>query len=187
MRLLSLHAKDVRLNFDVVRHPVVHLLYCWTCSVPFGEFSYRVGGDGTIELLQVAPRQPTMEFGSEGPYDGYTGVFPYRQVGLQQQTADEQRMLTARQSDDSDGDDDDELFSPRHQVGGYPLIYNPGKVFCPVCSVEMPLLAAICDDATGNDPFGVEPEHSFAGNGGVQMLFHFCRGCSVVSAYHSCD
>jgi hypothetical protein len=61
------------------------------------------------------------------------------------------------------------------------------SISCPVCSTEMPLLAAICDDATGNDPFGVEVENSFVGNGGVQMIFHLCRECSVVSAYHSCD
>jgi hypothetical protein len=100
--------------------------------------------------------------------------------------ANEQKKLLARQSSDSD-DDDDDLFSPRHQVGGPPFIYNPSKTFCPLCSTEMPVLAAICDSAIGNDPFGVEQENSFTGNGGVQMLFQFCRDCSVVSAYQSCD
>lgn len=186
IRLLSLYGKDGRLNFDAVRHSVVHLLYCWTCSVPFGEFSYKVDADGSVEVLQVPPRQPGVEFGLEGPYDEYIGVFPLRQVALQSITADEENKLLARQSSDSD-DGDDDLYSPRHQVGGYPFIYNPSKTFCPSCSTEMPLLATICDDATGNDPFGVEPENSFTGNGGVQMVFHFCRACSVVSVYHSCE
>jgi hypothetical protein len=101
-------------------------------------------------------------------------------------TADEQKTLQARVLSDSE-DDDEDLFAPRHQLGGYPFIYNPSKTFCPVCSKEMPVLAAICDSTIGNDAFGVEAENSFTGNGGVQMLFQFCRDCSVVSAYQSCD
>jgi|HubBroStandDraft_4_1064222.scaffolds.fasta_scaffold01806_3 hypothetical protein len=186
MRLLSLDAKDERLRFDPVRQPVVHLLYCWTCSIPFGEFTYKVTSDGSVELLQVPPRKPEMEFGQEGPYEGYTGVFPHRQVSLQPLTADEEKQLRARVVDDFD-DGDEDLFTPRHQVGGYPFIYNPSKTSCPLCSSEMPLLAAICDSSIGNDAFGIEPENSFTGNGGVQMLFQFCRDCSVVSAYQSCD
>ena len=187
-RLLSLYAKDRRLSFDATRHSVVHLLYCWTCSIPFGDFSYRVDADGAIEVLQVPPRQPQSEFGLKGPYDGYTGVFPHLQIALQALTVEEQNKLLARRSDDfGDDDADDNLYSARHQVGGHPFINNPASVSCPVCSIEMPLLAAVCDDATGNDPFGVDPENSFVGNGGVQMVFHFCRACSVMSAYHSCD
>jgi len=126
-----------------------------------------------------------MEFGSDGPYEAYTGVFPHRNVTLQRLAADEENKLRARLSGEFDEDDD--LFSPRHQVGGSPFIDNPTNISCPVCSTEMPLLAAICDDATGNNPFGVEVANSFVGNGGVQMIFHLCRECSVVGAYHSCD
>jgi hypothetical protein len=186
MRVLSLYAEDGRLAFDPVRHPVVHLLYCWTCSLPFGQFSYKVAGNGSVELLHVPPRQPKLEFGMEGPYDGFQGIFPHRHVALQPMTADEQKTLQARVLSDSE-DDDEDLFAPRHQLGGYPFIYNPSKTFCPVCSKEMPVLAAICDSTIGNDAFGVEAENSFTGNGGVQMLFQFCRDCSVVSAYQSCD
>jgi hypothetical protein len=75
MRLLSLYAKDERLGFDPVRQAVVHLLYCWTCSVPFGEFSYKVGSDGSVEVLQVPPRQPEMEFGQEGPYESLRRLY----------------------------------------------------------------------------------------------------------------
>jgi hypothetical protein len=168
---------------------VVHLLYCWTCSIPFGDFSYRVEADGSISLLQVPARQPESEFGLSGPYDGYIGVFPHRYVALRPLTVDEQNKLAVRLSGNFDDDSEDEydLYSARHQVGGQPFIDNPTSISCPVCSKEIPLLAAICDDATGNDPFGIKPEYSFAGNGGVQIVFHFCRVCSVISAYHSCD
>ena len=51
----------------------------------------------------------------------------------------------------------------------------------------MPFLAAICDDATGSDPFGVREHDSFVGNVGVHVVFNFWRDFSVVSAYHSND
>ncbi len=184
LRLLSLSARDRALNFDDARHPVVHLLYCWTCSIPYGEFSYQINRDGSVEILEVPPRQPKAEFGPEGPYDGYTGLFPHRDVSLQPLSDTQQKELEARQREGAQ-DNFDAYFG--HQVGGYPFIYNPCKSFCPKCSNEMPVLAAICDSATGNDDFSNEPSETFTGNSGVQMVFQFCRDCSVVTAYHSCD
>jgi hypothetical protein len=190
LRLLSLDAKDTRLNLDAARHPLVHLLYCWTCSIPFGEFSYKIKSDGSVELLQAPPRQgPKVEHGEAGPYDGYTGVFPHQRVALRPISDDAQRRLTEFQTDQSVYDEsEDDLFEPRHQIGGFPFVYNPTKTFCPVCSMEMPVLAAICDDARGNDRIQEDVEKTFVGSGGgAQMMFQFCRACSVVSAYHSMD
>jgi len=184
LRLLSLHAADPALNFDRSHHPTVHLLYCWTCSIPYGEFSYQINADGSIKLLEVPPRQPASEFGPDGPYDGYTGQFPLCQVSLQPLSESEQRQLLARQAE---GAEDDIDVYHNHQVGGYPSIENPCKAFCPVCSKEMPLLASISDNATGGEGFNDEPENTFTDNCGVQMIFLFCRNCSVVTAYHSCD
>jgi hypothetical protein len=59
-----------------------------------------------VELLQVQLRQPEMEFGQEGPYEGYTGVFSHRQVSLQPVIADEEKQLRARVLDDFDDDDE---------------------------------------------------------------------------------
>jgi hypothetical protein len=182
LRLLSLYARDGRLHINSDSTSVVHLLYCWTCSIPFGEFSYRLGADGSVELLKV-PARYEHEIGLKGPYGGYTGIFQNRRVSLQPMSTEGQERLERRFLTNSDGNDQSEW----HQVGGYPAINNPSKTSCPLCSLDMPLLAAICDDATGNRPFQVSPQDSFTGNGGVQMVFHFCRNCSVVSAYHSSD
>jgi hypothetical protein len=184
LRLLSLYSKDPVLNLDHNRHPSVHLLYCWTCSIPYGEFSYEVNRDGSVKILEIPPRQPESEFGPEGLYDGDTGLFPARRVALQPLSDAQQQELKARQVEDAP-DDIDAYFG--HQIGGYPFIYNPSKAFCPKCSKEMPGLAAISDCAAGNNDFSDEPGETFTGNSGVQMVFHFCRDCSVVSAYHSCD
>lgn len=64
---------------------------------------------------------------------------------------------------------------------------NPQTLTCPSCSKEMPVLATICNDATGNDPWKREDSSTFAGNGGVLMVFQLCRDCAIVSAYQSCD
>lgn len=184
LRLLSLSASDPVLNFDPTSYPVVHLLYCWTCSIPYGEFSYQIDRDGGVKLVEIPPRQPESEFGPEGPYDGFTGLFPAHRVALEPLTDTEQEALETRQAED--GYDNSDLYFG-HQVGGYPMIYNPWKAFCRKCSKEMPLLASICDDAAGNGNFSDEPEKTFTGNNGVQMVFSFCRDCALVTAYHSCD
>ena len=100
--------------------------------------------------------------------------------------------LSPEQQDDqiarffSDSETDDKVGSG-HQIGGYPKIDNPSKTFCPMCSADMPVLATICDDATGNNPERVKGSDTFTDNRGVQMVFNFCRNCSVISAYHSND
>lgn len=186
LRILSLCAKDSRLNVDGAKTPFVHLLYCWTCSIPYGEFSYRVNGDGSVDIVQIPERQPDSEFGLEGPYDGYTGVYPPLKIALTpMDDVGDARLAEARKN--LEYDLDDELFEPRHQIGGSPFLYNPQTLACPRCSKEMPLLASICDDATGNDPRKDEVLTTFVGNGGVQMVFQFCRDCAIVSAYHSAD
>jgi len=186
VRVMSLDGQDERLNLDPERHAVVHLLYCWTCGIPYQEFAYRMKRDGSVELLRVAPRMPGVELGPEGPYEGYTGVFPAQRVSLEAISTEGQRKLKARHAGEA-VEDHGGLFDLHHQVGGYPVILNPQLRYCPVCDEEMPLLAAICNEAAGNDPVGVRDEDTFVGNCGVQMVFNFCRKCSVVSAYHSSD
>ena len=187
LRVLSLSAKDAALDFDCAKTPFIHLLYCWTCSIPYGSFSYRMNEDGSVKLLQIPERMPDTEFGLAGPYEGYTGEFALCHVSLIPQSDSEGKKLKERWSSNAEDETDHPAFEPRHQVGGYPFIYNPFKLNCPECSREMKLLASICNDATGNNPWQSEPSKSFVDNGGVQMFFQFCTNCSVISAAHSCD
>jgi hypothetical protein len=186
LRILSLSASDLRLNLDCARTPTVHLLYCWTCSIPYGAFSYRVMENGDVQLLQVPTGYP-YGFGPDGPYDGYTGHFPLNKVGLRSLTQDEQERQRAAQSD---ADLTLHLlYLQGHQIGGFPVIANPQEeIICPMCSQRSPLLAVICDNASGTHIGGtpVPAPESFTDNCAVQMVFHFCRHCSVISAYHSC-
>ena len=186
LRILSLNANDNVLDLNAAKTPVVPLLYCWTCSIPYGEFSYKISPDGSIEIAQIPERQPDSEFGPEGPYDGYTGNYPLRRISLEPMADDDDAKLDQARKEEED-DSDSDLFEPRHQIGGSPFIYNPQTLTCPSCSKEMPVLAAICNDATGNNPWESEDSRTFAGNGGVQMVFQLCRDCAIISAYHSCD
>jgi hypothetical protein len=186
LRLLSLNAEDPALNLDKSKTPLIHLLYCWTCALPYGEFNYKINPDGSIELLNVLDRYE-WAFGADGPYDGYVGRFPPLKVSLEPQSRIELEKLAARFASDSEAGSYDGFWEPRHHIGGYPFISNPEKLNCPICSKEMPTLAAICDSAVDNNPWQDEPSNSFAGKGGGQMVFQFCRKCSVISSYQSND
>ncbi|MEO8132205.1 MAG: hypothetical protein ABJF23_03250 [Bryobacteraceae bacterium] len=183
LRLLSLSSTDTRLNVDPAITPALHLLYCWTCSIPYGVFSYRIRKEGTVELLDLPPTWESA-FGPDGPYDGYTGTFKMKRVGLVPLSAEQVQTQELAQSDMDFALD---LPPQEHQIGGLPAIQNPQTVKCPICSKLSPLLAVICDDATGNQPGEVPASQSFTDNEGTQMVFHFCRDCSVMSAYHSND
>ena len=178
LRLASLDAKDAAIEVEPAKIPAVHLLYCWTCSVPFGRFSYRINPDGSVEIVEFPEPYP-YEFGAAGPYAGYTGEYPLQRVSLVPLTQD----ATEQPADDEDG----ELPWQPHQVGGSPRIANPEAVVCPSCSEEAPFFALIADAATGNDMERDVETKTFTGNPGTQMIFHLCRGCAVVTAYHSND
>ena len=186
LRLLTLDSTDKRLNLSTFVAPRVHLLYCWTCSIPYGDFCYELLQDGGVNILSCKVGDPGA-FGPDGPYDGYPGVFPGRLVTLKPLTEEEQRAIHEKQHEDIDVPDEfSYVEDPRHQIGGDPLILNPQfPLACPKCDSEMPFLATICDNAGGNGfPDGYV---SFTGNLGVQMVFHLCRNCAVVCAYHSVD
>jgi hypothetical protein len=188
LRILSLLTADPALRPELSKTPVIHLLYCWTCSIPYDLFSYKLNLDGSVELIEVpSPQTDVVDFGPGGPYDGYTGAFQLQRICLQPQSANEYAQLRKSWAGDSD-ETEGALFEPRHQIGGYPFIYNPQKRHCPKCAGEMRMLASICNDATGNNAWRRDiPTNTFVDNGGVQMFFLFCPTCAIVSAAHSCD
>ncbi len=99
LRVLSLSANDPQLNLDPSKTPIVHLLYCWTCSIPYGVFSYRILRDGSLQLLEVPPIYKEA-FGPDGPYEGYTGQFPLRLVALTPLTQSEHQSQLQAWSDE---------------------------------------------------------------------------------------
>jgi hypothetical protein len=184
LKVALLSAADPALELDPARIPFVPLLYCWTCAIPYGEFRYSIRADGSVEILTFLDSYDEA-FGPDGPYEGYTGEFPSNRFSLEPQAEEEQCSLRAH-VEGSEEDLPEGLEDPRHQVGGYPMIYNPQSDTCPKCGSEMPTFASIADNACRNGDAETANE-SFADNSGVQTVFLLCRACSIISVYHSCD
>lgn len=153
LRILTLSTADPLLEVEAAKTSAVHLLYCWTCSIPYGEFSYRIRPDASVELMQVPPVNQ-FAFGAAGPYDDYPGVFPGQKVALVPLSeANTKEQAKARQDEDTLL----ELLPGTRQLGGFPPIANPQEIACPSCAKLSPLLAMICDDASGNEPMESAP------------------------------
>lgn len=184
VHLLSLQTDQ--LPFWSAHSPAaIHLLYCWTCAIPYDSFSYRIHPDGSIEILHYLDRYSDC-FGPSGPYEGYTGVFPESRVGLRALSDVEQGIARQILVGEIVPEEYRYLTEPVHQIGGFPMIYNPQEVACPACAQGAPFFATICDNAVGEQS-QFDPLLSFTGNCGVQMVFHWCTSCAVMTAYHSCD
>lgn len=184
LRVLTLDTKQLPFQLTPNPPPFLHLLYCWTCAIPYGPLVYRLDTDAGIELLDYM-KECEGAFGPEGPYDGYTGKFREVHVGLQGLT-DEQEELALLQRAGEYRPGGPNLDDTLHQVGGFPMIYNEQEPDCPLCGNCAPFLATIADNAEGQ---GIQEDQkkTFTGNCGVQMVFHYCAPCRVVTAYHSCD
>lgn len=184
LHLLSLDTTS--LPFLVRPHlPAIHLLYCWTCAIPYDRFRYRIQSDGSVEILQALDKYE-YSFGAGGPYDGYTGIFPESPVGLRALSVEEQDLARRLQEGEHSSGEYRYLTEPVHQIGGMPMIYNWEVVECSECGQTAPFFATICDNATGQDS-QPEPSLTFTNYWGVQMVFHWCEACAIMTAYHSCD
>lgn len=185
LRLLSLDTRDSRLMLGRQPFPFLHLFYCWTCEIAFDFFVYRIGKSGEIEKLYFG-RGPGR---GDWPYPDYPVAFPPRKVHLKPLSRRHQDMLRVFNAAAmlAPVGDEDELIDPRHQVGGEPHSILPfSRMLCQICSQPMPLLATICDNAGGPCAHAGYADHlSFTHNAEIQVMFHFCRPCGVVGAYHT--
>lgn len=159
LRLLSLDVRDPRLELDGLARAFVHLLFCWTCPLSLG-FTYALGQDGGIALVDHATGAPTPDF----PWRDYPVHFAGSAVELVPIDA------TAGGP-------------PRHQahqVGGQPrFVQAPPEDFCPHCGGPMVFLALVADEP----PQG----GSMCGNDAVQIVFTLCREDRVVTCSQQCD
>jgi len=188
LRFLSLDTTDERLGLRGLDAPHLPLLYCWPCGISEEEFFYRVKKDGSVELVASGYGPPSDRY----PYEGYPDHFPMRRVELRAIPDGDQELVRAinRSSYSPFSAAHEHLRSARHQIGGEAFLWQPLRedLTCPDCSLEMLFLATICDNAVGPDVRkGYREEVSFTKNLGVQVVYHYCRDCSVVGAYQMCD
>ncbi|MDX1984176.1 MAG: hypothetical protein SFV51_28130 [Bryobacteraceae bacterium] len=180
LRLLSLDTRDERLRLGRVGFPYLHLMYCWTCAIPSDYFIYRMSPAGGLDLHYYG------RGAGREPYAGYPPHFPGRRVSLRALSRRQQTVMRVFNTPSilAPTAEEELLIEPLHQIGGEPHLIAPlNDVLCQKCGHKMPMLASVCDNAGGA---GVRPGYaeSFTQNAEVQVMFHYCRRCWVVGAYH---
>ena len=181
LRLLSVDLTDRRIQTPITVFSQLSLYYCWTCALSQGEFSYMLIEGGSVEIVQITSGNSVPGF----PYPNYPEAFPVANATLRRLTIHERRAIAEMNSGTFDegltaGKQFPHLVRPRHQVGGEPLLMQGWfDVVCPLCSNRIPLVASIGNDCL--DPRGI------IGYDYAQILYHFCRSCSVVVANNVCD
>jgi hypothetical protein len=174
--LLRINTRDEKVCISSDRLAEVPILFCWTCDVSQGMFSYKVLGKGEISVVEFQHGEIQSDF----PYDNYPVFFPETPIVLEPVSPEEEQVLSKYHAGELDTSDlPDTLDRPRHQIGGQPFCYSDDDVHCPVCGEIIPLLGVLGDDTYS--PVG------FVDNAFVQTLFHFCRTCDVVVMYQLCD
>ncbi len=183
LRFLALDAGDKRLELPLAPHGTVSLFFCWTCNIAQSyPFLYAIQGEGSIRLLQYGRGGAIRDF----PYEDYPVHFPLAEAHLVQIPEADQRVIRQINTDEVDWNalhpKYQELDKPRHQVGGEPYLVQRDRSYrmrCSMCAQPMPFLAAIADSCLD--------KRGFTGNPYVQVLFHYCRRCTVVGAFQQCD
>lgn len=134
----------------------------------------------SIEILEHRVGEKTADF----PYCNYPLFFPKKNIPLVGIPYQFQKIICDINSGKLDAwlasKYVPRLTEPCHQLGGEPYLVNtPIFPTCPICGTDMPFILSISDDSGTRE--------GFTGNRYVQMLFHICVGCCVISSYQICD
>jgi hypothetical protein len=181
LRFFSVYTDSIDPEIKDFAYGIIHLLYCWTCSISQEKFFYRVLDTKKIELLDYKKGTKQSDF----PYPDYPEYFPIGEIIISKISQHDQKIIidvNSKQVDEFDLDEDDEgLCVPRHQIGGVPYLVQGEFVdfSCPLCGLQMPFLASVADDCLDSK--------GFVGNSYVQVLYHYCKDCNVVGAIQQCD
>jgi hypothetical protein len=183
LRFLALDTRDSRLGLGQVPFSTLPLFYCWRCPVSQEMFSYRVLDDGAIGLLVYGRGAPEDDW----PYSEYPKFFPEapaRLVEVTEEVQDIYKHLNATGEFEEWGltERNPELLLPRHQYGGEPLHMQQDPEYCvrcPDCAEPMPFTASIGADCLD--------ERGLVTSEAVQVIYHYCPACRVVSAFQQTD
>lgn len=182
LQLASLGVTEGPLRLPGWPSPSINLLYGWTCAICEGTFSYRQR-DNDIDIVECVRGESYSDF----PHPYYPEAFREVYVEPLALTQEQQAIIVQLNSSNGDAEfqlanSNPDLSTPRHQVGGEPY-YVSGRSWCPVCPLckkQMPFLASI-GNSTFCDSLG------FAGNEFVQVVYHLCHACNVLSARNVAD
>jgi hypothetical protein len=180
LRYFALDLRDDRLGLGAFSTRRLDLFFAWTCEISRDVFTYRIQRENRVEILHYRQGAAYSDF----PYANYPAYFPARLFELRKITPEEQKTIAAvnrrRLKPSTIHDDRPDLVRPLHQFCGEPYLVNsPREVTCPVCQGEMPIYASASDETMS--------ERGFVQSNFVQVLFHLCASCAVVTAYQMAD
>ena len=180
LRYFALDLRDDRLGLVSFPTQRLDLFFAWTCDISRDVFTYCIQSEGRIEILDYRQGRAYSDF----PYTNYPTYFPARLFELRKITPEEQKTIAAvdlrRLKSSTVHDDRPDLVRPQHQICGEPYLVNSAReVICPVCQREMPTYASASDETMS--------ERGFVHSNFVQVLFHLCVSCAVVTAYQLAD
>lgn len=181
LKYLSIDTRDdiVKNNFGDIKY--LHFLFCWTCNIAQGDFVYQIIPPNEIRILNYKKGGLVLDF----PYEDYPLFFPERKVGFKQIDEIYQQLIVDINREKKDIYDYIEEYpdigAVKHQVGGEPMLIQRdiAKLKCQICREDMPLLASIGDRHPDNI--------SFTRNEFVQILYFYCKKCSVIGVRQFCD
>lgn len=180
LRYFALDLRDDRLGLGSFPTQRLDLFFSWTCEISRDVFTYRIHSEDKIEILHYRPGRAYSDF----PYPNYPIHFPARRFELRKVAPDEQRTISLinrkRLKSAAVHDDRPDLVRPLHQICGEPYFVNsPREATCPACRRVMPIYTSACDETMS--------DRGFVNSNFVQVLFHLCAACAIVTAYQLAD
>lgn len=155
--------------------------YCWRCDLKLSPFTYRASG-------RVYELQSYQEGVGDGyVYAPYPASFNEINVSLRPLSHDELIEIDSHIVEYSSNGlvfkniDDYVLRKHDLDISIGTFYYNSGGkqfVTCENCKVTAEVVVTIP---------GIVGENNFAGSKTVVMVFGFCVGCNLVTAFHYCD
>jgi len=176
---LTLDTRDPRLCMMDMPFSALPLLYCWTCTISFEEFYYRLNADGGgVTLLKYGNG---IDANRNFAPDEVPLYFPLSPVELIKMTDEQVAFMDRLRNGETVFAAGDWVDTPTHQLGGLPHLcqgWDDPMFICPMCGKEMPFLAAITDQVFPADIF----ESAL-----IDIVYSYCADCHVVGAIHQCD
>jgi hypothetical protein len=180
LRVFSLDLRDERLGIRDFPAEKLNFFFSWTCDISRGVLTYQIKDDTAIQILNYKDGAAYTDF----PYPDYPNYFPQRLFELRKISDDEQKAMAAinrkKVKISSIHDERPDLVRPQHQFRGEPFFVNaPRQLACPSCEAVMPVFASAGDETMS--------QRGFVHSNFVQVLFHLCTSCAIVSAYQLAD
>lgn len=156
------------------------VLWCWTCTLSQGWFSYELADDGrSVILRSVQIGDPSPGF----PYEDYPVAFPGGGAKLLPVAPEIQAKIRELNAGSTAFHEVnlEPWARPSHTVGGEAFLNqrNLREKTCGDCATPLRFMATVADDCLD--------ARGFAGNPFVQVVYWWCEKCRRIGAEQDSD